>query len=80
MNKALFVSSKKLCAIVAVAAGAWLITSCADTYDGDETYDSGVRNTQMASPAEGEITITPNTAGDEMTIAWPWSMEPEAMK
>ena len=71
MNKALFVSSKKLCAIVAVAAGAWLITSCADTYDGDETYDSGVRNTQMASPAEGEITITPNTAGDQMTITWP---------
>jgi hypothetical protein len=71
MNKALFVSSKKLCAIVAVAAGAWLATSCADTYDGDEKYDSGVHNSQMVSPAEGEITITPNTAGDQMTIAWP---------
>ena len=71
MNKALFVSSKKLCAIAAVAAGAWLSTSCADTYDGGETFDSGVRNTQMVSPSEGDITITPNTAGNQMTITWP---------
>lgn len=71
MNKALIVSSKKLCAIVAIAAGAWLITSCADTYDGDETFQSDVRNAQLVSPAEGDITITPNTSGDQMTITWP---------
>ena len=71
MNKFSFVSSKKLCALATVVVGAWLMTSCADTYDGNDTFESDVRNTQLASPAEGDITITPNTDGDQMTIAWP---------
>jgi len=65
------VSSKQLCAIAAIVAGTWLATSCADTYNGNDTFESSVRNTQLASPAEGDITITPNTDGDQMTIAWP---------
>ena len=48
-----------------------LLASCADTYDGDETFSAGVRNTQLSSPAEGDIVITPNTDGDQMTITWP---------
>ena len=66
MNKFSFVSSKKLCALDTVVVGAWLMTSCADTYDGNDTFDSDVRNTQLASPAEGDITITPNTDGDQI--------------
>ena len=71
MSKSSFVSSKVLCACVAVAAGAWLLTSCADTYDDNDKFSSSVKNTQLSSPAEGDITITPNTDGDRMTIAWP---------
>ena len=69
MNK--IVSCKKLCALAAIAVGTWLTTSCADTYSDDATFTSDVRNTQLASPSEGDITITPNTDGDRMTITWP---------
>lgn len=48
-----------------------LLASCADTYDSDETFSAGVRNAQLVSPAEGDIAITPNTDGDQMTITWP---------
>ena len=71
MNKSAFVSSKKLLTLAAIAVGACLVTSCADTYDGNDTFTSDVKNTQLVSPAEGEITITPNTDGDRMTISWP---------
>ncbi len=71
MNKSPFVSSKKLCALAAVAVGSWLVTSCADTYDGGDSFKSDVRNAQLASPAEGDIIITPNTNGDQMSITWP---------
>lgn len=71
MNKLPFVSSKGLCTLAAFAVGAWLLTSCADTYDDNDKFVSSVRNTQLSSPAEGDITITPNTEGDRMTIAWP---------
>jgi len=71
MNKSSFVSIKGLCSLCAIALGAWLLASCADTYDDNEKFVSSVRNTQLSSPAEGDITITPNTDGDRMTIAWP---------
>ena len=64
-------SCKRLCTFLAVAVGTWFLTSCADTYDGNETFESNVRNSQLASPAEGDILITPNTNGDKMTISWP---------
>ncbi len=71
MNKFSFVSRKGLFALAVVAVGTWMVTSCADTYDGDEKFVSDVKNTHLASPAEGDITITPNTDGDQMTITWP---------
>lgn len=71
MNKSKLVFSKKLYTLAAIAVGGWLFTSCADTYNGNETFDGGVRNAQLVSPAESDITITPNTDGDKMTIAWP---------
>ena len=71
MNKSKLVSSKKLFTLATLAIGGWLLSSCADTYDGKDAFDSGVRNVQLVSPAEGDITITPNTDGDKMTITWP---------
>ena len=56
---------------MAIAIGTVLTASCADTYDGGDSFESSVRNAQLESPAEGDITITPNTNGDQMTIAWP---------
>ena len=69
--KKLSATSKMLGALAVMAVGSWLLTSCADTYDGGDTFESSVRNSQLASPAEGDITITPNTDGDKMNIAWP---------
>ena len=71
MNKSKLVSSKKLYTLATLAIGGWLLSSCADTYDGKDAFDSGVRNVQLVSPAESDITITPNTDGDKMTITWP---------
>lgn len=69
MNK--FVSCKMLCTGAVIAMGTWLMVSCADTYGDNDTFTSSVRNSQLVSPAESDITITPNTDGDRMTIAWP---------
>lgn len=71
MNKSRFVSSKKLCSLAALAVGVWLFSSCADTYDGKDVFESDVKNAQLSSPSESDITITPNTDGDQMTITWP---------
>ncbi|MBQ5983206.1 MAG: DUF4957 domain-containing protein [Prevotella sp.] len=71
MNKSKIVSSKKLYTLATLAVGGWLLSSCADTYSGNDAFDGGVRNAQLVSPAEGDITITPNTDGDKMTITWP---------
>lgn len=71
MNKLLFASSRKLCALAAVAVGAWLVTSCADTYSDDESFESSVRNTQLSSPAEADIKIEVSTDGMLQTISWP---------
>ena len=69
MNK--FVSCKMLCTGAVIAMGTWLMVSCADTYGDNDTFTSSVHNSQLVSPAESDITITPNTDGDRMTIAWP---------
>lgn len=63
--------TSRLGAVALTVAGAWLVAACADTYDGDETFSGGVQNAQLSSPSEGDIIITPNTDGDQMTIAWP---------
>ena len=71
MNKSEFVSCKRHCLLAGMAVALLGLGSCADTYDGDEKFESSVKNAQLASPSEGDITITPNTDGDRMTIAWP---------
>jgi hypothetical protein len=71
MNKLQFVSSMRLCAYAAVVAGVGLVASCADTYDGNETFRSSVRNAQLSSPDANSITITAATDGASQTISWP---------
>lgn len=71
MSKSKFVSCRKLCLFAAVAVGIGFLASCADTYDGGDKFESDVKNAQLSSPAEADITITPNTNGDQMTITWP---------
>ncbi len=47
------------------------LASCADTFDSNETFDGGVRNSTLSSPDEADISITPSTDGSSMTIEWP---------
>lgn len=61
----------KICALALTGAGALFFTSCAkDGYD-DESFDSGVSNTQVASISADDITVTPSADGKTQTISWP---------
>lgn len=53
-----------------IACGALFFGSCADHYDGDESWSSPVRNATLQSPNEENITIEPNSDGSQMTISW----------
>ena len=54
-----------------LAVAGMLMASCADTYDGKDSFQYDVRNTVLASPSEADITITPSTDGSHMDIEWP---------
>lgn len=56
--------------LMLLGMGVHCFCSCADTYDGDDTWTSSVRNQQLLSPAAETITITPSTDGSQQTIAW----------
>ena len=55
----------------AVAVCTCFLVACADTYDGDETFESSVKNAQLSSPAEADIAITASSDGSQQTISWP---------
>ena len=63
--------SRRAGTVAVMAIGALLLASCADTYDGGDTFESSVRNTTLVSPDKDKIVITPNTNGDQMAITWP---------
>lgn len=50
---------------------ALLAVSCADHYDGDETWSPQVKNTTLTSPEANKISVTSSPDGSSMTIAWP---------
>lgn len=52
-------------------AAAILTTSCAKDGFDDESFDSGVSNTQVANISAEDITITPSADGKSQTISWP---------
>ena len=71
MNKNHFFTCSKLGMLAMVGAATLMLASCAkDGYD-DETFDSGVSNTQVSSVSADNITVTPSADGKSQTITWP---------
>jgi len=71
MEKNHFFTCSKICTLVLTGASALFLASCAeDGYD-DESFDSGVNNTQVACIDADAITITPSADGKTQTISWP---------
>lgn len=68
MNKNRLLAKARTCLLL--TAGLFL-ASCADTYDGDDTFESSVKNATLESPKEADISIEPSTDGSSMTISWP---------
>ena len=71
MKKNHFFTYSKICTLALAGAGALFLTSCAKDGFDDETFDSGVSNTQVATISADEITITPSADGKSQTITWP---------
>lgn len=71
MKKNHFFTYSKICTLALAGAGALFFTSCAKDGFDDETFDSGVSNTQVATISADEITITPSADGKSQTITWP---------
>ncbi len=70
MKKNHLFTYSKMCTL-AIGASALFFTSCAkDGYD-DETFDTGVKNTQVTSLTPEDITVTPSADGASQTISWP---------
>jgi len=71
MNKNHFFTCSKLGMLAMAGAATLMLASCAkDGYD-DETFDSGVSNTQVSSVSADNITVTPSADGKSQTITWP---------
>ena len=71
MKKNQFFTYSKMCMLALMGASALFLASCAkDGYD-DESFDSGVSNTQVAVISADDITIAPSADGKSQTISWP---------
>lgn len=66
-----FFTCSKICTLALVGAGVLFLASCAKDGFDDESFDSGVTNTQVASVSADDITITPSADGKTQTISWP---------
>jgi hypothetical protein len=71
MKKNHFFTYSKICTLALAGAGALFFTSCAKDGFDDETFDSGVSNTQVESISADDVTITPSADGKSQTISWP---------
>ncbi len=54
-----------------LGATALLALSCADHYDGDESWSPQVKNATLTSPDATKFSVTSSADGSTMTIAWP---------
>ena len=52
-------------------AAALLTLSCADHYDGDESWTPQVQNATLQSPSASDIKVVASPDGSSMTISWP---------
>lgn len=66
MNKPLFAAFS-----LALITAGLAVTSCADHYDGDDSWSPQTQNATLTSPEADKITITSSADGSTMTIAWP---------
>ena len=71
MKKKQFFTCSKICMSLLIGAGALFLVSCAKDGFDDESFDSGVSNTQVGSISASDITITPSADGKSQTFAWP---------
>ena len=69
MNKSKFATSKRLCHAVALTSCMLLTLSCADHYDGDESWSPQVQNATLQSPEQ--FSVKSSADGSTMTITWP---------
>lgn len=66
-----FFTYSKMCVLALTGASTIFLASCAkDGYD-DESFDSGISNTQVSAIAADDITITPSADGKTQVISWP---------
>ena len=71
MKKNHFFTYSKMCMLSLLGVGGLMLASCAeDGYD-DETFNSGVNNTQVEGISTDGIVITPSADGKTQTITWP---------
>ena len=71
MKKNQFFTYSKMCVLALTGASALLLASCAKDGFDDESFDSGVSNTQVATISADDITITPSADGKSQTFTWP---------
>ena len=62
---------RKTSVLPAVAIGALLLSSCAKDGFDEESFNSGVYNTQLETPSADKIEITASVDGSQQTISWP---------
>ena len=72
MKKKTFLSRGKFGSLVVLAIGGLAFASCADHYDGDESWSSPVSNKEhLDSPTKEGIKITASADGSTFDISWP---------
>ena len=54
-----------------LGAATLLTQSCADHYDGDESWSPQVQNATLQSPTSSDIKVESSPDGSSMTISWP---------
>ena len=71
MKKYHFFTCSKICTLALTGASALFLASCAKDGFDEESFDSGVSNTQVAAVDVDAITVTPSADGKSQTISWP---------
>ena len=71
MKKNQFFTYSKMCVFALTGASALFLASCAKDGFDDETFDSGVSNTQVSSISAVDIKIDVSADGKNQTISWP---------
>ena len=71
MKKNQFFTYSKLCVLALTGASALFLASCAKDGFDDESFDSGVTNTQVASLSASDIKVTASADGKSQTFTWP---------